>query len=130
MKHILRMITALFMVGVLMTFLLLSPFLLAYVYDQYQKYTIKREIFELVLEKRQGTAPLEYEQHFTYALRGEEYGTHVRYGYYHSARDRYGSRGYAYKDGCRIDNYREQNNVWYYEQKICDEWYYYEIHRN
>ena len=100
---------------------------------------IKTEILEYVLQNKDSIeidAPFGY-QVFRYAGTGDVTSS-VDYGYYYSENDvylSYGGGGLSmkpetkYKNGYRY--YGAINNDptdWYYTEKICDNWYYYELH--
>lgn len=93
---------------------------------------IKAEIFEYVLQNKDSIeidAEDDYKEFF-YKGTGDITSS-VDYGYYYTKDDDYefpSGRGEKYKNGFRLDNLGNDPTDWYYTEKICDNWYYYELH--
>lgn len=110
--------------------LFFMPFPIAYIAGEVQRYQIRSEVFEYVLENK-----AELEQgisfgyaHFVYATAGLAPTASSEYGYFYSTSHTYGRHCYKYKTGYRMDNYLNDEADWYYEEQICENWFYYEIH--
>lgn len=114
-----------------------------------QDWQTKNEIFDYVLENKDSIeidAPFGH-QAFHYTSTGS-WDTEVNYGYYYSPEDAYlfthedplydesGIYGVPlsleystpYRNGYRDDGIYGDAQDWYYTEKICDNWYYYELH--
>lgn len=113
-----------------------------------EQYRVRSDVFKFVLENRDAidiTSPYG-EQAFHHTDTGS-WDTSVYFGYYFSVDDNYrfiyedplwGGGEYgssispnesrAYKKGIRIDGVFGDSIDWYYTEKICDNWYYYELH--
>lgn len=109
---------------------------------------IRSDVFRFVLENKgtiEVTAP-HGNQAFHHTDTGS-WDTSVYFGYYYSEEDNYlfiyedplwggGEYGItispneskSYKKGIRIDGIFGDPIDWYYTEKICDNWYYYELH--
>lgn len=93
---------------------------------------IKAEIFEYVLQNKDNIEldPNKMYQEFFYRATGD-ITAGVDYGYYYSEYDKYEvapSEENRYKSGYRIFGINGDPADWYYTEKICDHWYYYELH--
>ena len=96
--------------------------------------TIKREIFSYVTENRVLLEEsVEKHKRIDYASTGLQDGG-VTYGYYYSEteaeyydKERQDPER-AYRSGVRIDGYPEDPTDWLYTERICGNWYYYEVH--
>jgi len=114
-----------------------------------EQYRIQKEITAYVLENKSTIeidSPLGH-QAFHYFGTGS-WDTEVNYGYYYSPEDVYlfayedplydesGIYGYPlslehstpYKNGYREEGLYGDDQDWYYTEKICANWYYYELH--
>lgn len=115
----------------------------------FRDWQTKNKIFDYVLENKDSIeidAPFGH-QAFHYTSTGS-WDTEVNYGYYYSPEDAYlfthedplydksgiyGSplsleHSTPYEDGYREDGIYGDPLDWYYTEKICDNWYYYELH--
>ena len=114
--------------------LLISPFAIFWtigsIAGHVQDQQIKKDVFEYVLENKdtlQLDAPRNH-QEFIFTTTGS-WDTYVEYGYYYSEDDTYSitpTKEREYKNGYRIDTVYGDPLDWYYTEKICDNWYYYE----
>ncbi len=124
-------------------------FLVVGVHDDIEQAKIQKEITAYVLENKDTIkidSPLGH-QAFHYFGTGS-WDTEVNYGYYYSPEDIYlfayedplyeesGIYGpplslkYStpYRNGYRDDGIYGDDHDWYYTEKICANWYYYELH--
>ncbi len=130
--------------------LFLSAIFLAIgVHDDIEQAKIRKEIFSYVLENKDTIeidSPLGH-QAFHYFSTGS-WDTEINYGYYYSPEDVYlfayedplydesgiyGPRlslkhSMPYRKGYRDDGLYGDDQDWYYTEKICANWYYYELH--
>lgn len=101
-------------------------------YADMEQSKIQKEITAYVLENKDTieiNAPYGY-QHFEYACTGLVSAS-VEFGYYYSKNDTHNISTAAdnrYKDGYREDGIGSDPVDWYYSEKICNHWYYYEFH--
>lgn len=118
------------------TFLILALFLLiglflgiTLAFPEIQNYKIRREVFAYVVEN-QDTIEIEDRtkpQQFPYSEWG--FGdAGVMYGYLYDPDPNYETVGRKYHGGYRIDGATTYGDGWFYYQKICENWYYYEEH--
>ena len=63
-----------------------------------------------------------YGKHLTFKTGG------VDYGYYYDAKDQFEKEGTSYRNGFRVDGYPDDPTDWYYMERICENWFYYEVH--
>ena len=95
---------------------------------------IKKEIFSYVLENRVSLEETtEKNKKIIYDSTGLQDGG-VTYGYFFSEteeeyydKNRLNPRR-AYRSGVRTDGYPDDPADWLYTERICDNWYYYEVH--
>lgn len=90
---------------------------------------IRNEIFSYVEEnfdRIELTNPNGY-QKFFYTATGLQDGG-VEYGYYYTPDDDYVLSGEPYRNGYRIYGIPDDDTDWYYTERICENWFYYEIH--
>ena len=116
--------------------ILLAPLILFYlllaglfIFSEVQRSQIRNEIFSYVQENSDAielTNPNSY-QEFFYTATGLQDGG-VEYGYYYAPGDDYALHGEAYRNGYRIYGIPDDNTDWYYTERICENWFYYEIH--
>lgn len=93
---------------------------------------IQNEITTYVLENKDSIEidTLYGYQHFEYTYTGF-WDASVEFGYYYSENDTHNgnpTEDERYKNGYRIDGIDGDPVDWYYSEKICDHWYYYELH--
>lgn len=94
-----------------------------------QRLQIRNEIFDYVLENHANSdigIPNGY-QEFVYATTGLLDGG-VEYGYYYSPDDDHCLQGEPYRRGYRTYGIPDDETDWYYSERICENWFYYEIH--
>ncbi len=97
-----------------------------------ENHMMQREISSYVLENRDAweKAPPKDNELILYECTGIVCAG-VDYGYYYSADDTYNAYinpRNKYRNGYRNDGYPDDPTDWYFTSKICDHWYYYEIH--
>ena len=115
---------------------ILVPFLIlcflfgsVFIYGEAQRCRIHDEICSYVLENRDEivlTDSYNY-QEFFYTATGLLDGG-VEYGYYYSPTDRFNFSGESFRNGYRIYGIPDDDTDWYYSERICENWFYYEIH--
>lgn len=130
MKAVLKILLIVIIVVSILFLLLLSPFIAADFLGRIQNNKIRNEIFDYVLENQ---AELEQSisggyKNFVYTTTGLTPTVSAEYGFFYSTSNNYGKYGYKYKTGYRMDAYLDDDFDWYYEERICENWYYYEIH--
>lgn len=116
--------------------ILLAPFILLClllvglsIFGEVQRCQIRNEIFSYVQKNTDSiklTSPDSY-QEFFYAATGQQDGG-VEYGYYYAPDDDYALYGEPYRKGYRIYGIPDDDTDWYYTERICENWFYYEIH--
>lgn len=93
---------------------------------------IQKEVTTYVLENKDSielNAPHGY-QNFVYTYTPTFDGG-IEFGYYYSEDSTYNgdtSEKNRYRKGYRTDNFGGDPFDWYYTEKICDHWFYYEDH--
>lgn len=107
--------------------LISAPFWGAFVYGQIENRMMRKEIMEYVLENKDHIEIAEINQTFPYAYTGLAIAG-VEYGYYFDAEDRFEMIGKPYRNGFRVDGYPDELTDWYYTERICENWFYYEVH--
>lgn len=136
-----KKITKIIVAFLLIPVILISPLMLfygvffaglpvVYIAGQIERNQIRDEVFEYVLENH---AVLEQSisggyKNFVHETTGLAPTASSEYGYFYSTSNNYGEYGYRYKNGYRMDAYLDDDFDWYYEEQICENWYYYEIH--
>ena len=116
--------------------ILLSPLILLglrlaglSILGEVQRCQIRNEIFSYVQENSDTielTNPNSY-QEFFYTATGLQDGG-VEYGYYYAPDDDYALHGEPYRNGYRIYGIPDDDTDWYYTERICENWFYYEMH--
>ena len=114
----------------------LAPLILCYlllagvfIFGEVQRCQIRNEIFSYVQKNSDAielTNPNSY-QEFFYTATGLQDGG-VEYGYYYAPDDDYALHGEPYRNGYRIYGIPDDDTDWYYTERICENWFYYEIH--
>lgn len=135
-KKITKIIIALLLIPVI----LISPLILfygvffaslpvVYIAGQIDRHQIRDEIFEYVLENKDEIEleNLALRQEFYYKSTGLSIGG-VEYGYIYSPSNSFSYGGEKYRNGYRIYGIPDEDTDWYYEERICENWFYYEIH--
>ena len=107
----------------------LSPFAAISIIGKVKNHKIRNEVFAYVLENKNNIElhDRNERQEFLYTATGLSIGG-VEYGYYYSPDDDYFIKGESYKGGYRIYGIPDEPTDWYYTEKICENWFYYEIH--
>ena len=100
-----------------------------YIHSQIERYQIRSEIFSYVLEN---AATIELDssnshQEFFYTATGLQDGG-VEYGYYFTPDDDHLLHGEPYRRGYRTYGTPDDDTDWYYSERICKNWFYYEVH--
>lgn len=100
-----------------------------YIAGQIDRNQIRNEIFEYVMENKDA---IELEnpalrQEFYYKSTGLSIGG-VEYGYIYSPSNDFSYGGEKYRSGYRTYGIPDEDTDWYYEERICENWFYYEIH--
>lgn len=125
---------------IIILFVMVSPIVLAiaafvipipyiYISGQVQRYQIRNEIFEYVIENKD---EIELEnpalrQEFYYKPTGLSISG-VEYGYVYNPHNDFSYGGEKYRNGYRTYGIPDEDTDWYYEERICENWFYYEIH--
>jgi len=147
-KALLIIITCVCCAALLLVLIFALPGMIGGLVGCIEQQKMRSDVFEFVLGNKdtiEVTAP-HGKQAFHYNDTGS-WDTSVYFGYYYSAEDNYlfiyedplwGGGEYgstispnesrSYKKGIRIDGIFGDSIDWYYTEKICDNWYYYELH--
>ena len=108
-------------------FLVTAPYWIAFAHGKIENRMMRKEIMEYVLENKDHIEVSEANQRFPYAYTGLAIAG-VEYGYYFNAEDRFEMKGKPYRNGFRVDGYPDEPTDWYYTERICENWFYYEVH--
>ena len=114
---------------ILLVLLFVVGFTAISIIDELQRYHIRSEIFSSVQENTHRielNSPNSY-QEFFYTATGLQDGG-VEYGYYYSPDDDHCLQGEPYRMGYRTYGIPDDSTDWYYSERICENWFYYEIH--
>ena len=103
------------------------PFWGALVYGKIENRVICREVTNYVLENRDSIVVIDDHQSFVYKTTGTV-SAGVEYGYYFNAENKFAMKGMSYRNGYRTDGYPDDPTDWYYTERICENWFYYEVH--
>ena len=125
MKVILRTILVLLILPALLVLMLLSGWVGGRIHDR----LVRNEVFAYVRQNRQTielTDPECYQAFFYSASGLQDGGT--EYGYYFEPSDAYDVKGAPYRGGYRTFGIPDDATDWYYTERICKNWFYYEIH--
>ena len=133
-KYLLTVIACAWCVALLLVLFFALPGMAGGIVGSIERRRVRSDVFAFVLENKDAidiTSPYG-EQAFHHADTGS-WDTSVYFGYYFSEDDNYGSpisldEWRSYKKGIRIDGLFGDPIDWYYTEKICDNWYYYELH--
>lgn len=109
--------------------LFFMPLPIVYIAGQVERNQIRDEIFEYVIENKD---EIELEnpalrQEFYYKPTGLSISG-VEYGYIYNPRNDFSYGGEKYRTGYRTYGIPDEDTDWYYEERICENWFYYEIH--
>lgn len=109
--------------------ILLSPIMAISIYGKVQNFRIRNDVFAYVLENKNNIELHDKNdrQEFFFTATGLSIGG-VEYGYYYSPDDDYSIKGESYKKGYRINGIPDEPTDWYYTERICENWFYYELH--
>ena len=107
--------------------LISSPFWGAFVYGKIENRMMCRKISNYILENKDSIEVTEIRQSFVYKTTGMV-SAGVEYGYYFDAYDQFDMKGNPYRNGIRVDGYPDDSTDWYYTERICENWFYYEVH--
>ena len=108
-------------------FLITSPYWIGFVHREIETRTIHKEVTEYVLENKDQIEVTESRQIFPYTYTGLAIAG-VEYGYYYDAEDRFARKDEPYRNGYRTVGYPDDPTDWYYTERICENWFYYEVH--
>ena len=109
--------------------LFFMPLPIVYIAGQVERNQIRNEIFEYVIENKD-EIDLEnpaLRQEFYYKPTGLSISG-VEYGYVYNPRNDFSYGGEKYRNGYRTYGIPDEDTDWYYEERICENWFYYEIH--
>lgn len=106
---------------------LLAPYAVIAIWGRIEDSCLRNEIIEYVLENKDQIEVTETRQTFPYAYTGLAIAG-VEYGYYYDAEDRFEMKGTPYRNGFRRHGYPDEPTDWYYTERICENWFYYEVH--
>lgn len=129
MKRSIKVPVALVLVAVFALLLLLSLTLVRGSAGHTRDRQIKEEVFSYV-QRNQHQIPLDDTttfQEFYYTSVGFS-DAGVAYGYYYSPEDEYRFKGSPYRDGYLRYGTPNNGEDWYYHERICENWYYFEEH--
>ena len=125
MKIMIRAGVALLVLPAILCLLLFLAWFGGRVHD----HRIRCEVFAYVLDNRQSidlTDSGMYQEFFYSASGMQDGGT--EYGYYFEPNDAYVVTGEPYRGGYRTFGIPDDTTDWYYTERICENWFYYEIH--
>ena len=108
-------------------FLVTAPFWGAFVYGKIENRAMCWKVSNYVLENRDSIAVIDGHRSFVYKTTGIV-SAGVEYGYYFDAEDEFAMKGMSYRNGIRADGYPDDPTDWYYTERICENWFYYEVH--
>jgi hypothetical protein len=103
------------------------PFWGALVYGKIENRVICREVTNYVIENRDSIVVIDDHQSFVYKTTGMV-SAGVEYGYYFDAENEFAMKGIPYRNGIRVDGYPDDRTDWFYTKRICENWFYYEVH--
>ena len=107
--------------------LVTAPFWDALVYGKIENRVMCWKVSDYVLENKGSIAVAEDHQSFVYKTTGMV-SAGVEYGYYYDAEDRFEMKDEPYRNGYRTYGYPDDRADWYYTERICENWFYYEVH--
>ena len=123
-------ITIILIISVVLVFLLfLSPILLIRFGVHSRDPKIKKEVFSFIQDNQHQISlddAMRF-QEFEYTSWGFIDAV-VIYGYYYSPEDEYQFKGSPYRNGYLKYGTPNSGKDWYYHERICENWYYYEEH--
>lgn len=106
-----------------------SPIIAILIYGKVQNLKIRNDVFAYVLENKDNVElkNKNESEEFLFTTTGLSIGG-VEYGYYYAPDDDYFIKGESYKGGYRTYGIPDEPTDWYYTERICENWFYYEIH--
>ena len=107
--------------------LVTAPFWGALTYGKIENRVMCWKVSNYVLENKGSIAVTEKHQSFVYKTTGMV-SARVEYGYYFDAENEFAMKGISYRNGIRVDGYPDDRTDWYYTERICENWFYYEVH--
>ena len=107
--------------------LVTAPFWGALVYGKIENRVMCWSVSNYVLENRDSIVVIDDHQSFEYKTTGMV-SAGVEYGYYFDAKNEFAMKGISYRNGIRVDGYPDDRTDWYYTERICENWFYYEVH--
>ena len=109
--------------------LFFMPLPIVYIAGQVERNQIRDEIFEYVIENKDEIELKNpaLRQEFYYKPTGLSISG-VEYGYVYNPRNDFSYGGEKYRNGYRTYGIPDEDTDWYYEERICENWFYYEIH--
>ena len=129
MKRLTKVTIILLISVVLVLLLLLSPILLIGFWRQSRDQKIKKEVFSYIKDNQHQISlddAMRF-QEFEYTSWGFT-DAGVIYGYYYTPEDEYQFKGSPYRNGYLKYGTPNSGKDWYYHERICENWYYYEEH--
>ena len=124
-RVIFRIISVLLILPVMFVLTLLFGWIGGRIYD----HMVRNEVFAYVRQNRETIELIDPEryQEFFYSASGLQDGG-TEYGYYFEPNDAYVMAGEPYRGGYRMFGIPDDDADWYYTERICENWFYYEIH--
>ena len=107
--------------------LVTAPFWGALAYGKIENRVMCWKVSNYVLENKGSIAVTENHQSFVYKTTGMV-SARVEYGYYFDAENEFAMKGIPYRNGIRVDGYPDDRTDWFYTKRICENWFYYEVH--
>ena len=128
-RNLLRVTLFLLSPLIVLSFVLITVFAIAFVSGEVQHYQIRSEVFEYVDQHKESIElnNPEYPQYFEYTNWGY-IDSGIIYGYFYSPHDEYESHNRPYRNGYLRYGTPYSGADWCYFEEICDDWYYYEEH--
>lgn len=129
MKKVTKFIVSFILAILIIPVIIAASLLTIWIWGKVQDSQIKNEIFAYVTQNKDSIAledPDKYQEYF-YTATGLQDGG-VEYGYYYNPDDDYILARKPYRTGYRTNGIPDDPSDWYYEERICENWFYYEIH--
>ncbi len=129
MKKVIRVIISMVLASLVLPTILILIFLFGWIDGRIHDHITRCEVFEYVL-KNKDRIELEdssrYQEFFYSATGLQDGGT--EYGYYYTPSDEYIYSEEPYRNGYRTYGIPDDASDWCYAERICENWFYYEIH--
>jgi len=128
-KRLIKPTIILILSTVLVLLLLLIPILFIGFSGRSRDQKIKREVFSYVQDNQHQISldDAMHFQEFEYTSWGFS-DAGITYGYYYSPEDEYQFKGLPYHNGYLRYGTPNSGKDWYYHERICENWYYFEEH--